>query len=164
MDIAGYEATYGCRRGYFGEYLWNVPDKNTVQLLIGSEPLRSAEIAVYQKKWDEGHGRDTTGNGTIPNAPIMQGKSDDQGRYEFENRPVLKEYTTDTGCTLKPNPFGYIDVVGRNGVLMLRANVAGKWYYGFMDIGQFNVEFARGHKDHGQYTLELKPEEEPAKE
>lgn len=164
MDIAGYEATYGYRRGYFGEYLWNVPDKNTVQLLIGNEPVRSAEIAVYQKKWDEGQGRDTTGNGTIPNTPIMQGKSDDQGRYEFENRPVLKEYTTDTGCTLKPNPFGYIDVVGRNGVLMLRANVAGKWVYGFMDIGQFNVEFARGHKDHGQYTLTLLPEEEPAKE
>jgi hypothetical protein len=164
MDIAGFIATYGCRRGYFGEYLWCVPDTNAVQILIGDQPLRNAEITVYQKKWDEGHGRDTTGNGTIPNTPIMQGTTDDQGRYTFENRPVLKEYTTDTGCTLKPNPFGYIDVVARNGLLMLRANVDGTWYYGFMDIGLFNVEYARGHKDHGQYKLELKPEEEPAKQ
>jgi hypothetical protein len=164
MDIAGYEATYGYRRGYFGEYLWNVPDKNTVQILVGGQPLKNTPIAVYQKKWDEGHGRDSAGNGTIPNAPIMQGTTDDQGRYSFENRPVLKEYTTDTGCTLKLNPFGYIDVVGRNGVLMLRASVDGKWYYGFMDIGLFNVEYARGHKEQGTYTLELKPEEEAAKQ
>jgi hypothetical protein len=160
MTIAGYEATYGKRRGFFGEYLWNVPETNTAQIFIGEQPLRGAEIKVYQKKWDEGHGRDTTGNGTIPNTPIMTGTTNDQGRYTFENRPVLKEYTTATGCTLKPNPFGYIDVVGRNGLLMLRANVGGKWYYGFMDIGEFNVEYARGHIEHGQYKIELKPEEE----
>lgn len=164
MDIAGYEATYGGRRGYFGEYIWTVPDKNTVQVLVGGQPLKNTPIAVYQKKWDEGHGRDTTGNGTIPDAPIMQGTTDDQGRYSFENRPVLKEYTTETGCTLKPNPFGHIDVVGRNGLLMLRAKVDGTWYYGFMDIGLFNVECARGHTKHANYKLELKPETEEAKE
>jgi len=112
MDIAGFEATYGKRRGYFGEYLWCAPDKNTVRLILNDKPVASTEISVYQKKWDEGWGRDGTGNGTIPNKPIMTGKTDAEGRYTFENRPVLKEYTTDTGCTLKPNPFGYIDVVG----------------------------------------------------
>ena len=90
----------------------------------------------------------------------MTGKTDDQGRYEFENRPVLNEFTTETGCTLKPNPFGHIDVVGRNALLMLRINVNGKWYYGFMDIGLFNVEYARGHTKHGNYKLEMKPEDE----
>lgn len=160
MDIAGYEATYGHRRGYFGEYLYNIPDRNTVQLLIEKQPVRNVEVAVHQKKWDEGKGRDTTGNGTVPAKPVMTGKTDDQGRYEFENRLVLKEFTTDTGCTLKPNPFGHIDVVGRNGLLMLRANVNDKWYYGFMDIGLFNVEYARGHMERGTYRLELKPEEE----
>lgn len=160
MTIAGYEATYAHRRGYFGEYLWNVPDRNTAQLTVDGEPLRNAEVVVYQKKWDEGRGRDSTGNGTIPDAPVMTGTTDDDGRFEFQNRPVLEEYTTATGCTLKPNPFGYIDVVGRNGLLMLCAKANGSAYYAFMDIGLFNVEYARGHIDHGNYTLELQPETE----
>ena len=164
IDIAGYEATYCHRRGYFGEYLWNVPDKNIVRLTIDGKPVQNAEVSVYQKKFDVLPGQDKTGNGTIPNTPVMTGKTDAEGRYTFENRPVPKEYTTDTGCTLKPNPFGYIDVVGRNGLLMLRANVDGKWYYGFMDIGLFNVEYARGHKKQGNYELKLLPEEEEKKE
>ena len=160
MDVAGYEATYGKRRGFFGEYLWNVPDTNTVRLMVNGQPAAQVEVRVYQKKWDEGAGRDTTGNGTIPDKPIMQGTTDEQGRYTFENRPVLKEYTTETGCALKPNPFGYIDVVGRNSVLMLRARVGGTWCYGFMDIGQFNVAFARGNKQAASYELKLLPETE----
>ena len=163
VDIAGFEATYGYRRGYFGEYIWCVPDQNTVRVMVNGKPIANTEISVYQKKWDEGWGRDTTGNGTIPNKPIMTGKTDTEGRYTFENRPVLKEYTTATGCKQKPNPFGYIDVVGRNSLLMLRANVDGKWYYGFMDIGLFNVEYARGHKEHGNYELKLLPEAKPSK-
>jgi hypothetical protein len=164
MDIAGYEATYGHRRGYFGEYLWNVPDKNTVSLTIDGKPVPNAEISVYQKKFDVLPGEDQTDNGKIPNKPIMTGKTDAQGKYTFENRPIPKQYTTDTGCTLRPNPFGCIDVVGRNGIIMLRANVGSKFYYGFMDIGQFNVEFARGHKQQGNYELKLLPEEDEKKE
>ena len=155
MTVAGYEATYGYRRGYFGEYIWNVPDKNVVQLRINKQPVKNAEVSVYQKKFAAGEGRDKTGNGTIPNEPVMTGKTDDQGRYVFENRPTYKEYTTATGCTSKPSPFGYIDVVGRNGLLMLRTQVDGKWYYGFMDVGLFNVEYARGHKEQGNYVLDL---------
>ena len=160
MTIAGYEATYGHRRGHFGEYLWNVPDKNTVQLRIDKQPVKDAEVSVYQVKWEAGEGRDTTQNGMVPDVPIMTGTTDHQGRYEFENRPVYKEYTTETGCTSKPNPFGYIDVVARNGVLMLRTKADEKWYYGFMDIGLFNVEYARGNREKANYSLELKPEEE----
>ena len=69
------------------------------------------------------------------------------------------EFTTETGCTLHPNPFGHIDVVGRNGLLMLRTQVGGTWYYAFMDIGLFNVEFARGHTKEATYKVTLLPED-----
>ena len=158
MDIAGLNATYGHRRGFFGEYLYQVPERNTLTLLVDGKPAANVEVKVYQKKWDEGAGRDGTGNGTIPNTPIMTGRADAAGKYTPENRPVLHEFTTETGCTLHPNPFGHIDVVGRNGVLMYRVSVGDKWYYAFMDIGQFNVEYAHSHTKDAQYEVKLQPE------
>jgi hypothetical protein len=160
IDIAGLNATYGKRRGYFGEYLYQIPLENTVALLIDGKPVAAGtEVNVYQKKFAEGKGVDETGNGTIPKEPIATGKTDAAGALKLPNRPVRHEFTTDTGCTLHPNPFGHIDVVGRNGVLMFRTQVNDKWYYAFMDIGQFNVEYARGHTKAATYKLTLLSEE-----
>ncbi|MBN2446186.1 MAG: hypothetical protein JXO22_05655 [Phycisphaerae bacterium] len=164
MDVAGLNATYGKRRGYFGEYLYCVPLENTVELLIDGKPLAAGtEISVYQKKFAEGPGVDGTGNGTIPQEPIAIGKATAGGRLLLPNRPVRHEFTTETGCTLHPNPFGHIDVVGRNGLLMFRAEVGGQWYYAFMDIGLFNVEYARGNTKSATHKLTLAPEVTAAK-
>jgi hypothetical protein len=59
---------------------------------------------------------------------------------------------------LHANPFGYPDVVGRNGLFLIRAQVNGSWYYAFIDIGRFVVEYARGHKDSATYPIDLKAE------
>lgn len=166
MDVAGLEATYGHRRGYFGDYLYNIPDKNTVQFLVDGQPVRDTEVLVHQLKWEDREGYDQTGNATVTNEIVVRGKTDGEGRYELENRPVRKELTTATGCTLKPNPFGHIDVVGRNGLLLFRLKSGDEWYYEFLDIGRFNVEYARGNTEEAHYRVELKPEkeEEPKKE
>jgi hypothetical protein len=165
IDVVGMNATYGHRRGFFGEYLWNVPDKNILVLKVDGKPLADAEVEVYQKDTD---------NNLMEGEPKDKGRTDSSGRFVLANRPWYpvpgasarqtpakapgKTLTTATGCTLKPNPFGYIDVVGRNGLLMVRANSGGKWYYEFIDIGHFVVEYARGHKDNATYPLELKAE------
>jgi hypothetical protein len=159
MDVAGLNATYGKRRGYFGEYLYCVPLKNTVELSIdGKPPAAGTEVSVYQKKFAEGPGVDGSGNGTIPREPVATGRTDAGGKLVLPNRPVRNEFTTETGCTLRANPFGHIDVVGRNGLLMLRTQVGGRWFYGFLDIGQFNVEYARGNTRSATYQLTLLPE------
>jgi hypothetical protein len=76
MDVAGLNATYGKRRGYFGEYLYCVPLENSVTLSIDGRPLAAGtEVGVYQKKFAEGPGVDSTGNGTIPNEPIATGEN-----------------------------------------------------------------------------------------
>ncbi len=165
MDVAGMNATYGHRRGFFGEYLFNVPDKNTLVLMVAGKPLANAEVEVYQKDMN---------TGMMEGAPKHKGKTDSEGRFALTNRPWFPiegaaarqtpatppgaTLTTATGCTLKPNPFGYIDVVGRNGLFMVRAHSGGKWYYEFMTVGDFNCEYARGHKDQATYTITLQPE------
>jgi hypothetical protein len=162
MDVAGMDATYGYRRGFFGEYLFNVPDKNTLILKVDGKPLADAQVEVYQKDTDSGR---------MEGEPKHKGRTDSKGRFALANRPWFpiegasprqtpaappgKTLTTATGCTLKPNPFGYIDVVGRNGLFMVRANSGGKWYYEFITVGDFNCEYARGHKKAATYTLEL---------
>jgi hypothetical protein len=148
MDVAGMNATYGYRRGYFGEYLFNVPDKNMFILTVDGKPLSGAQVEVYQKDL----------KAMMKGEPNQTGTTDSLGHFELANRPVPKTYTTATGCTFKPNPFGHIDVGGQNGLLLVRANSGGKWYYEFVDIGHFVCEYARGHKAAATYTLELKPE------
>jgi hypothetical protein len=147
IDIAGMNATYSKRRGFFGEYLYNVPTKNTLVLTIDGKPAANADVQVYQKT-----------NGKMAGDPVFRGKTDAEGRFALANRPPKKEFTTATGCTLKPNPFGHIDVVGGNGLFLVRANAGGKWYYQFIDIGHFVCEYARGHKKSASYPLELTAE------
>lgn len=160
IDVAGMNMTYGHRRGYFGEYLFNVPEKNTLVLLLNGKPVAGAEVEVYQKNMD---------SGLMDGPPVHTGKTDAAGRFVLANRPWWpirpgasanrpappERYTTATGCTLKPNPFGYIDVVGRNGLFLIRVKQDDAWYYAFIDIGHFVCEFARGHRGAASYTLEL---------
>jgi hypothetical protein len=149
IDVAGMNLTRGHRRGYFGEYLFCLPEKNVLVLSAGGKPLADADVYVYQKDMD---------TGKVEGPAVHAGRTDAAGRFPLANRPVPKEYATATGCTLRPNPFGYPDVVGRNGLFLVRARSGSSWYYGFITIGPFVCEYARGHRDAGTCPLELKPE------
>ena len=149
VDIAGFNLTKGHRRGFFGEYLYCIPYKNTLVLSIDGRPLADKDIEIYQKSMY---------TGKIEAPPVFTGKTDAEGRFPLANRPVPKDFTTATGCTLHANPWGYPDVVGRNGLFLIRTQVDGKWYYGFIDIGRFVCEYARGHKDNAVYSVKLMPE------
>jgi hypothetical protein len=147
LDVAGLNMTYPHRRGYFGEYLYAVPARNTVVLTLNGRPLANAEVEVYQK-----------GPGGLAAPAVQTGTTDADGRLVLENRPVKKVFTTATGMTLKPNAFGHIDVVGNNGLFMLRARSGDGWAYAFLPITDFVVEYARGHRDAASYTVPLSAE------
>jgi hypothetical protein len=153
MDIAGLNFTKGQRRGYFGEYLYMVPTKNTLILSAEGKPLAEADVEIYKKTWNR------EDDSQVMQGPAWQvGKTDENGRFVLENKPVPKEMTTATGCNLHPNPFGYPEVVGRDGLLLVRGKMGDRWYYEFVDIGRFLCEYARGHQNDAYYTLELKAE------
>jgi hypothetical protein len=124
--------------------------------MLDGKPAGDVDVSVYQKRED---------NGLIEGDPVYNGKTDSEGRFPLANRSGKGEekyseqgFTTITGCVMKANPFGHINITGSNGVFLVRATVGGKWYYGFTDIGRFAVEKARGHED-ATYKIELKPED-----
>lgn len=142
IDIAGLNLTYPHRRGYFGEYLYAVPDTNSLLLTADGKPLADAEVQVYQKH-----------DGEVSGEPTQKGVTDLNGRIALVNRPVKKQFTTATGMTLRPNPFGQIDVVGNNGLLMVRAKSGDGWRYAFVPITDLVVAFARGQHKEAAYTV-----------
>lgn len=150
IDVAGMNITKGVRRGYYGEYLYCIPMQNTLVLSVAGKPLADAEVKVYQRNM---HTQNIEGPST------QEGKTDPEGKFALANRPIDKERTTITNCPMHANPFGQIDFVGRNGVLFIRAKASdGKFYYGYIDIGRFVCEYARGHKDSATYSIEMKAE------
>jgi hypothetical protein len=150
VDIAGVNLTGGHRRGFYGEYLYCIPLQNTLRVSVRGKPLANHALEIYQKDMH---------TGKMDKPAVFSGKTGPNGEFALANRPVPKNFTTATGCTLHPNPFGYPDVVGRNGLFLIRAQVDGRWSYGFLDIGRFVVEYARGHRDSASYPVELRPEE-----
>ncbi|NIX01343.1 MAG: T9SS type A sorting domain-containing protein [Phycisphaerae bacterium] len=134
------------RRGYFGDYLADIPDDNT---LIIERPngnrVGNADIWVYQQQ-----------DNTVPNIPKFRGQTDSVGAYLFP-------HTTDSlyeGGISVANPFSTIyspspHVVGTNSVLFVRVAKGDSVGYGFIDVCDFNVAYWAGHQNSASYTLTI---------
>lgn len=124
-DVFALNTNCGYRRGYYGEFLYDVPAQVVLQVLDANGlPAASTGVRIFQRQ-----------NGTIQDTPVITGTTDASGRLILPNRAVAEEITTATGHTLKPNPFGTINVVGAN------AN----W---IIEVSRSNGEF-----DHTQFAL-----------
>lgn len=132
------------RRGYFGEYLYDVPRTCKVRLLDAyGNPLPNATINFYQ---DHGH---------EVNAPHdFSGVTDAEGLFALPNRSVSGEITTGTGHILHDNPWGVIYVVGFNSLFFCEILAEGQKDYQFIEIIPFNLAYNRGHKDEWTYDLQ----------
>jgi hypothetical protein len=136
-SVAGLNSTLGYRRGYYGEYLYTLPKLIFLRALDASgRPMPGAELAFFQE--NAGEFKDEP--------PVFEGKTDDRGVFRLPNRPTgeSKPFTTRTGHTLAPNPFGRIDVVGSNGAFLVRARYAGQEEWQFLKIWELNTAYARG--------------------
>jgi hypothetical protein len=151
-NVLGLNATKGKRRGFFGEYLFAMPKQSRLQIVdADGKPISGAEVKVYQTK-----GRKIGGE------PDSQGKTDAQGMFALTNKKIPGgPLTTATGLTLRDNPFGFIHVVGFNGVILVTVRAGGKDLYGFTSVPEFNVAYARGEKDLATIpvTVKVKGEE-----
>lgn len=151
-EVFGYNYTYQKRRGYFGEYLYCMAQQNTL-VLTGPDgkPVADADIKIYQTHIGE------NGERGFEATPVLEGKSDGQGRFLLKNRPVAKKGTTETGCELHDNPFGPIHVVGFNAVFLIIAKPAnGPETYGFTTVPEFNIAFAKGNKEKADIPVDMK--------
>lgn len=132
------------RRGYFGDYLADIPLENTLQVKYpNGTPVRHAEIWIYQKQ-----------DNVIPNLPKFKGSTDSLGFYTFPHR-TDSQYAG--GITVK-SPFSTIysedpHVVGTNSTLFLRVAKGDSVGYRFFDICDFNVAYWSGNVSAATYPL-----------
>lgn len=127
--------------GYYGQFIYNLPRTMQVRVLgFDGNPLPGATVKMYQKC-------NRPGLGTVISTQIKaQGTTDSNGIFVLPNVPINQSIQPPvyTGDVLHDNPFGYLDVVGSNGVLYFRAEYNGGVSYFWLDITEAMVAYFRG--------------------
>ncbi|MCK6459764.1 MAG: hypothetical protein L6Q95_07685 [Planctomycetes bacterium] len=131
------------RRGYYGEYLYDLPRRCGLFVLDAwGRPLAGAKLTVYQ---DE--------NRQLRGPPVFRLRTDDRGRASLPNRSCGRTTETATGHRLRDNPWGMIDPVGLNALFLVEIRHGERVDTQFVDILPFNVAFWNGASESFTYPL-----------
>lgn len=134
-------ANKGYRRGYYGEYLYDVPTQTRLRILDNQgHPAPGVAVGLYQRVADAG----PYGTGLVDGAPEITGVTGGDGVLVLTNRPAGASITTRTGHTLHDNPFGPIDVVGRSNEFLVELRKEAHQEYVWLDITRLNLAFWQG--------------------
>lgn len=140
---------HGKRRGFFGQYLYDIPTTNKIRVLSSEGlPVADANITVYEFI-------NTTSGKRIPNVPKFTGKTNADGLYTIPN-VILSEnwrFWSDTGNVLNDNPFGYVWCIGINCVFFIKMEKEGKIDYEWLDITNFNIAYWQGNVNEATYDI-----------
>jgi outer membrane protein assembly factor BamB len=139
--------------GYYGQYLYSLPEFVRLHLTgIGGAALDSAQVTVYQLADRPDMGK------VITNQIKAQGTTDAQGDWTLPNVDVDPELVPPTfaGDELHDNPFGYVHVVGVNGVLLLKVEHRGYTDYTWLDITEVNNAYWAGQTGTALITRNLR--------
>ncbi|MCX6028722.1 MAG: CSLREA domain-containing protein [Chloroflexi bacterium] len=134
-SVHGLNANKGYRRGYYGEYLFDVPQQTSLRILDNrGQPAPGVTVRLFQS----GPGRPLAPT-TIDNTAEITGTTDADGLVLLTNRPVGPEITTRTGHILRDNPFGVIDIIGERDEFILELTRGAHQEYGWLEITRFNL-------------------------
>ena len=128
----------GYRRGYYGEYLYDVPLTTTVRVLDNQGyPTPDVTLRFYQRA----SGPNVLGSrhGVIDNVPEITVMTNASGTAKLPNLDAGDVVTTNTGHTLRANPFSLIDVVGRNDEFLVGITKGAHEEYQWIDVSTFNL-------------------------
>ncbi len=154
-DVQGLNATKGKRRGYFGEYLYQIPKNNTLIILDeNGDPIPNAHITLYQTGWIQTEDGGRKGR-VIDDVPEHEGRTDANGYYPLKNRPA-DHHITETGCEQRDNPFGPIHVVGFNSVMLIIVKKSGVERYGFITVPDLNFTHAASNTEYAELPVTVK--------
>ncbi len=138
--------------GYFGQYMYNMPAQLRLRILdVYGDPLEGATVKMYQYCERPGQGK------VITNQIKVQGTTDADGEYVLPNVAIDPGMVPPihTGDQLLDNPFGYLAVVGTNGVFHFRVEYDGGVDYCWLDITEANVAFFNGLTDVAVFERQL---------
>jgi hypothetical protein len=138
--------------GYYGQFMYNLPA--TMQLRLqdfDGQPLVGATVTAYQLAERPGQGK------LISNEVKFTGTTDSSGLLTLPNVDINPNRvpTIATGDTLRDNPFGYVAVVGTNGLLHFRIELEGAVDHAWLDITEANVAYFKGQTDVATFTRQL---------
>lgn len=130
--------------GYYGQYLYALPESIAVRAVgANREPLVGATIRVYQKCERPGLGE------VVTNQVKFTGTTGSDGVFMLPNVAIDESLVPPTfaGDVLKPNPFGYVAVVGTNGLFLIEAELDGFVDDAWLDITECNVAYWTGARE-----------------
>ncbi len=145
-DIAALDSNLGFRRGFYGEFMYSMPPLVLITATDAhGQAITSGTLSFYQMR-----------NGAIQNDPPAFQLEISGGSAILPNRATgLEEpFTTLTGHKLSPNPFGRLDVVGTNGVFLVRMDTNGQTEWAWLKAWQLVDAYFRGSKS-GAYVHNL---------
>ena len=136
----GLRSNTGHRRGFYGEYLYDTPESTSIRVVDGNDrALQNVALRFYQLELQSsGH--------IVDDIPEFTVTTDTSGIAELPNRGVTGIVTA-TGHQLKPNPFGPIDVVGRNGLFVIEMEGAACTNYEWLTVVELNLAYWDGQTD-----------------
>jgi outer membrane protein assembly factor BamB len=144
--------------GYYGQYLYQLPDHVAMRFLtFDGQPLAGAQVEVFQVCERPGLGK------LMTNQVKCSGVTDENGLFLLPNVPIDPALMPATcfGDQLHDNPFGYVAVVGTNGVLHFRVTTQGYSDYAWLDITEANVAYWAGETGTATFERTLSLGSEP---
>jgi hypothetical protein len=140
------------RRGWFGQYIFNVPAENSLSIRRNGAPLAGATVEVFQLQ-----------DNVVHDLVKYVGTTGANGRFDFPQQTTQKyaEFYGLSAPLETPSPFSTIysddlHVLGTNGVLVLRiTDTGGNRAYRFIDVMEFNLAYARGNVQQASYVIDV---------
>ena len=147
-SAGGLRTNTGHRRGFYGDYLYDTPAETVVRVVNpNGENQPNVTLRFFQKEVKE--------SGEVVDAiPEFELTTDESGRAVLPNRGITG-IVTETGHQLRPNPFGPIDVVGRNGIFVIE--MEGECTnYEWLTVVELNLAYWDGHTDQAEFQKTLR--------
>jgi uncharacterized repeat protein (TIGR01451 family) len=144
---------YDKAHGYYGQYLYSMPSTTRLRLIgQDGQPLSNAQVTLFQRCERPGVGE------VITNQVKAQGLTDANGIYTLPNVPIDPNLApcAYNGDCLRDNPFGYVDVVGTNGLLLIKVEHQGFVDYTWLDITEVSNAYWQGQTATATFERQLR--------
>jgi len=147
---AGSSTYAGYRNGYYGSYLFDIPEQNILRVLDNQgSPAEGVQVDLYQRAgpWD------WTGQMGVDETPEISGSTDGDGLFILPNRSANGGTVTANGHVQYDNPFGVVDIIGNQGLFLIRLARDGHEEFQWLDITQFNLAYWLGDTTSHTFTV-----------
>ena len=136
----------GKHRGFFGDYLFYLPKECGIRILdFNGRPIPNAQLRIFRRA----AGVHTTDMGKrgIPEDPVFEGTTDADGVFMLPNEEPPFVFTTDSGFTRAPSPFGDALVLSDTGLMLIEIWQDDRRDAQFTDVTWFVIGRGRGYED-----------------